>query len=157
MRDAAKPSGEDRDAQTGDVPDPLDLGPVITERRREYALGTRRMNQAGYITVKCGTMESPLWESEGRLVLERHLGRRLRDDEEVRHIPGVATWDNRLEGIELWRRGRPVKLQLPRRPPAKRTNWKRLYADAIAALEDLQPQLHGDQAAAVQRVLDDRP
>jgi hypothetical protein len=153
MSSADVPADGDRTGQTPkaeEVPDPLALGPVVIERQREYPVGTRRLTSAGYVNVKCGNDALQIWESEGRLVLERHLCRRLRADEEVRHQPGVDRWDNRLEGLELWRRGRPVKISLPRRPPKKRRNWKRRFTDLVAALEadasraDLERLMHPD-------------
>lgn len=101
-----------------------------------YPVGTRRRSKAGYIQVKTGSLRAPLWESEGRLVMERHLGRRLTHDEQVKHKRGVPHDDNRLEGLELWRAGRPVRI---RRGAARRrrTNWKRLYLEAVTVLEDI--------------------
>lgn len=123
-----------------------------------FPLGTRRINGNGYITVRCA---GGLWESEGRLVVERILGRRLHDDEEIRHKAPTPPWDNREEHLELWRRGRPARL--PRRA-APRTNWKGLYTAAIAELERAFPDgapvpycstLTREQTVALQRVLED--
>lgn len=117
------------------------------------------MSAAGYITVKCA---GGLWESEGRLVVEKILGRSIWPEEEIRHKPGVPQWDNRLEGLELWRNGRPARL--PKRKTAKRTNWKRLYLAAIEVVERIDEggTLGTDEpddgiGAAVRRVLEERP
>lgn len=144
-----------------EIPDPLGLGPPITDHRGEFPIGTRRISQVGYINVKTGSTAAPVWENEARLVLERHLGRRLRDDETAHRKPGVPRYDNRLEGLELWRRGRPVRMK---RPPAKRTNWKGLYLEAIDVVTLLLPyakqkghELDDETAAAIKRVLERRP
>lgn len=156
-------AGAVKTAQTpkpGQVPDPLGLGALVTERKREYPVGTRRLTGAGYVSVKVYAAEGggALWEAEHRLVLERHLGRRLWDDEEARHRAGVERWDNRLESLELWRGGRPVKLALPRKPAKKRTNWKRRHLQLLAALEQADvdawlQRLDSDVAAELETLL----
>lgn len=144
-----------------EIPDPLGLGSVTTEPRGEYPIGTRRISQVGYITVKQLVDGRSVWEQEARLVLERHLGRRLANNEEARHKAGARRYDNRLEKLELWRNGRPAKLPRPRR---KRTNWKALYLEAADVLTLLLPyaeqaghSLDDDTLAAVKRVLKKQP
>src|SRR5512146_1024125 len=137
------------------IPDPLGLGPVATEHRNEFPLGSRRLTKAGYIIVKAGTMERPAWVSEARLVISQHLGRELSKAEEIRHRHGFECWDNRLEALELWRNSRPARLPAPPRKP--RTNWKRRYLELAKAVEEwleIWGALDGEEHAAVQRIAD---
>jgi len=120
------------------------------------------MSAAGYITVKCA---GGLWESEGRLVVEKVLGRMIWPEEEIRHKPGVPQWDNRLENLELWRNGRLARRTLERRPAKTRTPWKRLYQTQLKLRDELRlafptgaevgMRLSEDQAALLERIRDD--
>ena len=84
--------------------DPLREPEVIPE-------GTTRADRGGYVLVKAsGHSESNRaggnWAPQHRVVMANHLGRPLRENENVHHINGDRT-DNRLENLELWVRSQP--------------------------------------------------
>ncbi len=54
------------------------------------------LQKNGYVTVSIGNKKY----YKHRLVMEEHLGRKLRPDEEVHHINGDRT-DNRIENLTL--------------------------------------------------------
>ncbi len=60
----------------------------------------KRVQKNGYITVCIGNKKY----YEHRLVMEEHLGRKLKRAECVHHINGVKT-DNRLENLQIVERG----------------------------------------------------
>jgi hypothetical protein len=72
-------------------------------RKKPNWIGGRHSDGKGYILVS-GQQAHPRSRSgrvfEHRLVMEKHLGRYLRDDEIVHHKNGDGT-DNRLENLEL--------------------------------------------------------
>lgn len=63
---------------------------------RGYPVGTKRPDGRGYIKVK--TVDG--WRLDHALIMERSLGRPLREDEHVHHKNEVGT-DNREENLEL--------------------------------------------------------
>ena len=77
--------------------------PTFLKGRIVSPLGTRRQSKDGYISVKVGRDigDKSGWIQEHRLVMERHLGRKLSTAENVHHINGVRS-DNRIENLQLW-------------------------------------------------------
>ncbi len=67
----------------------------------------RYVTKEGYVRVhRPGGVGKTLWVLEHRLVMEQHLGRILRPDENVHHRNGDKQ-DNRLENLELWVKFQP--------------------------------------------------
>ena len=59
---------------------------------------------SGYVLVK---LSDGGWKSQHRHVMEQHLGRPLRADENVHHKNGDRA-DNRLANLELWSKWQPA-------------------------------------------------
>lgn len=70
----------------------------------------QRKNKAGYIVVSMLNKEM----FEHRLVMERHLGRKLDQSEAVHHINGIKD-DNRIENLMLMDRGEHTSYEITMR------------------------------------------
>lgn len=76
----------------------------------------RFKTKAGYIRIRYPDRSTEL---EHRRVMSEHLGRTLRDNENVHHKNGIRD-DNRIENLELW-----VTSQPPGQRPEDLVAWAR--------------------------------
>lgn len=73
----------------------------VLRKRDKGAWGAWALNNHGY-RIRYRTGESGIeFELEHRYVMEKHLGRKLVEGENVHHINRIRS-DNRLENLELW-------------------------------------------------------
>jgi hypothetical protein len=86
------------------IPLDIPIGEVV-----KIGIGKGYKNKHGYISL-CRKKHFAS-RKDGRvfehiLVMAEHLGRRLKIDETVHHKNGIRD-DNRLENLELWKKGQP--------------------------------------------------
>lgn len=76
----------------------------VDRAKRGHTVG-RSTITGGYRYVIVNTSGKRM--AEHRWVMEQHLGRKLRPNENVHHLNGVRS-DNRLENLELWVKCQPA-------------------------------------------------
>jgi len=85
----------------------LKYGKIREPSEKRAPKGSGHLDKSGYVRK---AREDGSQTFEHRLVMEKHLGRRLKKHENVHHINGIKN-DNRLENLELWTRPQPTGLK----------------------------------------------
>lgn len=76
------------------------VGMAAHKRQLGKARG-RYVDKHGYVILTSRKGDDGYQQPEHRAIMEKHLGRKLRDNETVHHKNGIRH-DNRLENLELW-------------------------------------------------------
>jgi len=110
--------------------------PKVGSRNSQWK-GGRRRHKAGYVEVSmppAGIGPSGHYDSkyvlEHRLVMENHLGRKLRKDEVVHHKNGKKA-DNRIENLELYSSN---ALHLAKELKGRCPNWTKAGKEKLLEL-----------------------
>lgn len=122
---------------------------VLTERNKRNArpIGATRVHaQSGYVEEKTASG----WRRQHILVMERHIGRRLRAGEVVHHVNEIKT-DNRLTNLMLMDHGEHTVIHHTgaRRGPEQRRN----IANAVRASS--VAKLTPEKATTIRRIARD--